>query len=415
VGIDLSGVGRGSDIEVRLMSGLVAPLNTLGSSNRTTSRRLNVVTLAPFFPSLEDPAQGCFIAEPLRRMSEYGIDSHVIAVNPFYRAGRRACEAKSEWRSYYAPPGNLGLVTSGALVAGALRRRVLEFHGLRPVDLIHAHAALPCGEAALMIAAELKVPCVVSVHGLDVYGDRQCGRWLGPWAKRLSLNVYRRVTRIVCISERVRQQLAADLQQKASVVYNSVDADMFSPGTGPASPGRVLCVGNLIATKDHALLLRAFAQVQKTLPHSDLEIIGDGPERVRLEELATALGIHSRVRFRGRLDRQAVARAMQDCAVFALPSRYEGLGCVYLEAMACAKPVIGCGGQGIDEIIQDGQNGMLVPAGDETTLAHRLLALLQNGSMRQQLGIAARQTVLQSCTLDHQAVGLADVYRECVA
>lgn len=397
------------------MSVLVAPLNTLGSSKRRTSRCLNVVTLAPFFPSLEDPAQGCFIAEPLRRMSEYGIDSHVIAVNPFYRAGRRAREAKSEWRSYCAPPGNLGLVTSGALLARAVRSRVLEVHGLKPVDLIHAHAALPCGQAALMIAAELRIPCVVSVHGLDAYGDRQCGRWLGPWAKRLSLNVYRRVTRIVCISERVRQQLAGDLRQKASVVYNGVDAEMFSPGTGPSSPGRVLSVGNLIATKDHALLLRAFAQVQKTLPHSELEIIGDGPDRARLEELAKALGIHSRTKFRGRQDRQAVARAMQDCAVFALPSRYEGLGCVYLEAMGCAKPVIGCAGQGIDEIIQDGQNGMLVPAGDVTALAHRLLALLQNGGMRQQLGIAARQTVLQSCTLDHHAVGLADVYRECVA
>jgi glycosyltransferase involved in cell wall biosynthesis len=106
---------------------------------------------------------------------------------------------------------------------------------------------------------------------------------------------------------------------------------------------------------------------------------------------------------------------MQNCAVFALPSRYEGLGCVYLEAMACAKPVIGCAGQGINEVIQDGQNGMLVPAGDESALSDRLLTLLQNAGMRSRLGIAARQTVLQSYTLDHQAGRLADIYRECLA
>jgi glycosyltransferase involved in cell wall biosynthesis len=376
---------------------------------------MNVLTVAPFFPSVHDPAQGCFIAEPIRRMSECGIESHVIAVTPFYRQLYRASEAKSEWISYYALPGNVGLVTSGSLLASALRSRVRELHKSQPIDLVHAHAALPCGEAALTVAAELKVPCVVSVHGLDVVADRQCGRWLGAMARRRSSDVYRRAKRIVCISERVRQQLSDELQAKAAVVYNGVDAEVFSAAPGTGSPFRILSVGNLIPTKDHALLLRAFARVQGALPQSELEIIGDGPERGRLERLARDLAIRSRVKFRGRQDRRTVAQAMQNCAVFALPSRYEGLGCVYLEAMACAKPVIGCAGQGINEVIQDGQNGMLVPAGDESTLSDRLRTLLQNAGMRSRLGIAARQTVLQSYTLDHQAGRLADIYRECLA
>ncbi len=395
------------------MSVLVAPLETLRSSRRRNSTQLNVLTLAPFFPSLEDPAQGCFFAEPIRRISGYGVDSHVIAVSPFYRRELRACEVKSEWKSYYAPPGNLGLVFSGTLLAGAVRGRVRELHHVQPLDLIHAHAALPCGQAALMIAAELNVPCVISVHGLDVYAERQCGRWLGGAAKRLSVGVYRQAKRIVCISERVRQQLPDDLRAKAAVIHNGVDEKLFSSAPEPSSSLRILSVGNLIPSKDHALLLRAFAQVQKTLPHTELEIIGEGPENVRLEELARTLGIHTRVTFRGRQDRQAVAQAMQNCAVFALPSRYEGLGCVYLEAMACGKPVIGCAGQGIDEIIQDGRNGMLIPAGDEIALAKRLLALLQDGPTRQRLGVAARQTILQSLTLEHQASKLADLYQEC--
>jgi glycosyltransferase involved in cell wall biosynthesis len=90
------------------------------------------------------------------------------------------------------------------------------------------------------------------------------------------------------------------------------------------------------------------------------------------------------------------------------------LGCVYLEAMACAKPVIGCAGQGIDEIIRDGHNGMLIPPSDEIALADRLLALLQDVALRQRLGSVARQTVLQSHTLHHQAGRLAEIYRECV-
>jgi glycosyltransferase involved in cell wall biosynthesis len=387
----------------------------LRSSEPRSSRQLNVLTLAPFFPSLEDPTQGCFIAEPIRRMSEHGVASHTIAVNPFYRGGRRVSEAGSESTTYYALPGNLGLVTSRALLARAVRARIRKLLRVQPLDLIHAHAALPCGQAALAIAVEFGLPYVVSVHGLDVFAERQCGRWLGGTAKRLCMDVYRRAAKIVCISEKVRQRLPEDLQAKASVVYNGVDADTFSPAPQPSLPMRILSVGNLIPTKDHALLLRAFARVHRTLPHSELEIIGDGPERPRLEELARDLGIYSRITFRGRQDRQTVALAMQNCGVFALPSRYEGLGCVYLEAMACAKPVIGCAGQGIDEVIQDGRNGMLIPAGDEVALADRLLTLLQDAALRQRLGVAARQTVLQSYTLDHQAGKLAQIYRECVA
>jgi len=91
------------------------------------------------------------------------------------------------------------------------------------------------------------------------------------------------------------------------------------------------------------------------------------------------------------------------------------LGCVYLEAMACARPVIGCTGQGIDEVIQDAHNGTLVPAGDEVALTERLLVLLKDDAMRQRLGSAARQTIMHSFTLDHQARGLADIYAECAA
>lgn len=415
MGLNFYGVGADPEIGVRLVSVLVAPLDALRSAELRSSRRLHGLTLAPFFPSVEDPAQGCFIAEPIRRITQHGIASHCIAVSPFYRGAHRVSESESEWAAYYAFPGNLGLVTSRALLALAIRGRVRRLHRLQPLDLIHAHGALPCGQAALTAAAEFKVPCIVSVHGLDVFAERQGGRWVGGVAKRLSVEVYRHATRIICISEKVRQQLPDDVRAKALVVYNGVDVEMFSPLPDPGSLVRILSVGNLIPTKGHALLLRAFARVQRALPSSELEIIGDGPERPRLEELARDLGVYSQIKFRVRQDRRTVARAMQNCAVFALPSGYEGLGCVYLEAMACAKPVIGCAGQGIDEVIQDGHNGMLIPAGDESALADRLLTLLQDVTFRQRLGKQARQTVLQSYTLDHQAGRLAEIYRECAA
>ena len=397
------------------MSALVAPLETLRLQVPHNSKRLNVLILTPFYPSLQDPAQGCFIAEPVRRMSHHGIESHVLAVNPFYRRPYQTCGAESEWKRYYALPGNVGLVTSGLVLARTLRRRIRELHRESPIDLIHAHAALPCGEAAVLLAAELQVPCVVTVHGLDVFADRQCGRWLGTWARRLSLRAYHRSQTIICISKKVQQHLPRDLHRKTRIVYNGVDATMFSPSPEQTFPPRILSVGNLIPTKDHGLLLRAFTRLRGPCPDAELEIIGDGPERARLEQLARSLGVSSRVTLRGRQGRQSVALAMKNCAVFVLPSRYEGLGCVYLEAMACAKPVVACTGQGIDEIVQDGCNGVLVRPGDENSLTTRLLQLLQDSPLRRQLGAAARETVLRRHTLDHQSHELSDIYRECIA
>jgi len=103
---------------------------------------------------------------------------------------------------------------------------------------------------------------------------------------------------------------------------------------------------------------------------------------------------------------------MRHCAVFALPSHYEGLGCVYLEAMACAKPAIGCHSQGISEIIDHGKNGFLVEPGSEAELSDLLAMLLRNGELRRRTGVCARESILQNHTLGHQAQQLAQVYRE---
>jgi len=379
-------------------------------------RQLRVLTLTPFYPSAKDPAQGCFIAEPAGRLSRFGIQNHVIAVNPFYRAAQQPCrdDVASEWRNFPSLPGNLGLGISGDLLGRALERRVRELHSSLPIGLIHAHAALPCGAAAMFLGRILNLPFVMSVHGLDVFAEKQAGRFLGSWTRRASMRVYREAKGVICISEKVRQELPEDLHEKTRVVYNGVNSEIFAPAGESATRLRILSVGNLIAIKGHAVLLRAFADVLTTIPNAELEIIGDGPERNNLVRLADTLGISSHVIFTGRQSRHAVAAAMQSCTVFALPSRYEGLGCVYLEAMACGKPAIGCLGQGIDEIIEDGSNGLLVPPGDTVALTESLKTLLRSAELRRRIGKAAQNTILQRLTLDHQAQQLAVLYLECV-
>lgn len=374
---------------------------------------LRILTITPFFPSLQDVSQGSFIADPIEKLVGIGIESHVIAVHPFYRSSKKPCVSGSEWKAYYCLPGNLGLVSSRSGLVATLWPRVEALQRASAFSVLHAHAALPCGEAAMVLAQRLNIPFVVSIHGLDVFSDRQAGR-LGFWTKQRTLQVYRTAARIVCISSCVWDALPKGAQSKACVIHNGVDPERFQPAEIDPTKLRILSVGNLIPTKGHALLLRAFARVRQQIPDCELEIIGDGPERGRLLALASELGILPRVSFRGRQDRHTVVEAMQKCAVFALPSRYEGLGCVYLEAMACGKPAIGCSGQGIEEIIVDSKNGCLIPPDDEAALTETLRRLLNDAALRRKLGFAARTTVLQKHTLEHQARQLRAMYEECL-
>jgi teichuronic acid biosynthesis glycosyltransferase TuaC len=379
-------------------------------------RPLRVLTLTPFYPSKQDPAQGCFVAEPLPYTGSLSVINAVIAVEPFYRQRLSALQSKvsSQWRSYFSLPGNFGLATAGSFLAAGISKTVRGLHRQNPFDLIHAHAALPCGHAAVALSRNLGIPFVVSVHGLDVYSTRQVGERWANWCHQKSAEVYRHAHTIICISDKVKQQLTSEMATKAVVIYNGVDPNVFRPAPEISPTLTVLSVGNLIPSKGHALLLRAFADVSSSVPNSRLEIIGDGCERERLVNLANELAISGRVNFIGRQSREGVAQAMRRCAVFALPSSYEGLGCVYLEAMASGMPAIGCREQGIDEIIEHGKNGLLISPGDRAELVESLLVLLQNDDFRRRMGSAARETVLEGYTLEHQAQRLARLYRECV-
>jgi len=310
------------------------------------------------------------------------------------------------------------LPTAGAFVFARIVGRLRELHQAQPIDLIHAHGPLPCGHAAMLLSGELNIPFVISVHGLDVFSTVQVRGWVGQWCRRISQHAYSASRRVICISERVREQVLEGMGRncRTSVVYNGVDPVMFSPGEEPPPNGPlILAVGNLLPIKGHELLVRAVASLAAEFPDLTLELIGHGTEQPRLQALAQQLQIAARVRFRGRQPRQDVVRAMRRCSVFALPSRYEGLGCVYLEAMSTGKPVIACRGQGIAEIIRHGSNGFLVGPENERELTLAMGMLLRDEALRRRLGLAARDTILERITLGHQAETLVRIYRECVA
>jgi teichuronic acid biosynthesis glycosyltransferase TuaC len=377
---------------------------------------LHVLTLTPFFPSDLDEVSGCFIAEPIKELKQFGVHSSVIAVAPFYYARKSPIPAApAEFVRYPQIPGTHGLSSAGKLLYARLLRRIQELHGVHPIDVIHAHAALPCGEAAAILARRLSIPFVVTVHGLDVFNTCFLDGVAAAWRRKVSVDVYSTARTVLCISGRVQEVLktgtAAEI--RSMVLYNGVDPDLFSPAAGSQDLDQeILVVGNLLRSKGQELVLKAFGNLRLAFPKLRCRIVGEGPDRSYLEGLAQNLGISERIHFAGLLRRSEVAAAMQRCSIFVLPSSNEGLGCVYLEAMSCGKPVIGCRGQGIDEVIKHGENGWLVPANSLEELMGGVATLLGSSELRARMGSMARETVLKSFTLSQQAQHLATIYRE---
>jgi teichuronic acid biosynthesis glycosyltransferase TuaC len=377
---------------------------------------IHVLTLTPFYPSDGNEGRGCFVAEPLEWTEVLEIKNTVYAVQPFYR-GRvhpGGSASPAHWIRFPSLPSGLGLPSSGAFLFARLVRKARELHGANPIDIIHAHGALPCGHAAALLSRALAVPFVVTVHGLDVFSTNQVRSLAGEWAERVSRLVYQSARSIICVSQRVRDQIIGGMPHtaNATVIHNGVDSELFCPTDGAAPSNTILSVGNLIPTKGHALLVHAFSQVSERFPQLVLEIVGEGPELSRLRKLVRNLTIAHKVHFLGHQNRRDVAHRMQACALFALPSSYEGLGCAYLEAMSSGKVVIGCSGQGIGDVVEHGVNGWLIQPGNVEEMISALSLLLSNTQTRCQLGRAGRETIVQNFTFEHQADQLNRVYRE---
>jgi glycosyltransferase involved in cell wall biosynthesis len=183
-----------------------------------------------------------------------------------------------------------------------------------------------------------------------------------------------------------------------SVISNIVFAAGRSNVSQSVSTPRIVAAGGLKRLKGHDVLLRALAIVAASRMKFELVLAGNGPEWTNLKRLAAELGLSEQVRFLGEVEDVSALLAGAQLAVH--PARSEGLSNAILEAMAEGLPVIATAVGGTPEIIQDGQNGLLVPPDEPDCLADAILRLLRDGELRARLGQAALQWVRRSCAED---------------
>ncbi|MGZ4415269.1 MAG: glycosyltransferase, partial [Gaiellaceae bacterium] len=175
---------------------------------------------------------------------------------------------------------------------------------------------------------------------------------------------------------------------------------------------RLISVGRLAAPKDWSTLLWALARLEPET-FSELVIVGDGPERERVEDELARRSLAGRVRLLG--ERDGVPSLLADADVFVLASRSEGLPLSVIEAMAAGLPVVASDVGGLRELVLESQTGVLVPSGDPAALADALRPLLRDRALRRRLGSAGRERAKGLFDLPRFQRAHLDLYRRELA
>jgi glycosyltransferase involved in cell wall biosynthesis len=278
----------------------------------------------------------------------------------------------------------------GYLLNALALRRLL--HELRP-DLLHAHYASGYGTLAMLARFH---PWMLSVWGADVY-DFPVRSRLHSW---LIVRNLRAADRLGSTSETMKRQVLR-LWPRAGpidVTPFGVDTERFRPAPRVQSRLVIGTVKTLTPKYGIDVLIRAFARLTASglRPDAHLLIVGDGPERPALEALAVASGVAPRVQFIGAVGHAQVPQWLQRMDIYVAASRddSESFGVAVLEASACAVPVVVSDAGGLPEVVQHQVSGLVVPRDDSVALADALATLVASPELRQRMGVAGRQRVI---------------------
>lgn len=295
--------------------------------------------------------------------------------------------------------------------------------------LIHTHFATD-GIWALPLMSRLKIPLILTCHGHDVTSSNRTNDdlvWLygeGIWPpvyRNFQKKLFRQAHTCIAVSNFIRSR-CIELgcpENKVIVQYIGVDVDHFLPEASICREPIVLFVGRLVKYKGCDDLIRAMAEVQSVMPELELVIIGDGEQRLALEQQSARL--LKRYRFLGVQSSAEVKtwmnRSLLMCAPSFLDQRgtCEGLPITILEAQAMQLPVISSIHAGIPEVIIPGETGFLIPEKDWKTLSQYILDLAKSPILRQKFAMAGRKRIEQEFNVKINTAKLECLYDQVLA
>ncbi|RKD23825.1 hypothetical protein BEP19_05190 [Ammoniphilus oxalaticus] len=288
-------------------------------------------------------------------------------------------------------------------------------------DIIHTHG-VKANFFSRLAARKLPIPLVTTIHSILRY-DYQ-----NQLAFFVASNMEKRTrglnNQFIAISRSIEDTLLFEgvPNEKISLVHHGIDFDLYASGQGDklreelALPKEAYLIGvvsRLVEAKGIEYVLQAMPTILRDQPSAHLVIVGAGPYEQTLKKMSVELSIQDHVHFLGF--RKDIPDCLHSFQCFVSGSLSEGLGLNVLEAMAASIPVVVTGVGGILDFVEDEVNGLLVPLRSSTDIAIKILTLMQNDQLAQQLTEQAVKRVKTDFSLDSMGRKTADVYQKIIS
>jgi len=374
-----------------------------------------------------DPERGSDQERPWRLIK--GLNARGIRVVVVARSVVRADELGSGV-TLRLLPGKFPSSPAGRLLDRArlyLHARNVALSEVRRGGVLAVHHYGPCSQWSPSFVPRLSVPLIYGPLPLDRNRMAQAEwlMWLAVPANSFAgasigfgldrsirplarLLFQRTIARVDAVTVEARANIPSQ-RPDAYVIPPGIDTDTFHPDEGTAVRGRILAVGPLLPRKGLDVLVRALALACPNAPELHVVLAGDGPERVRLQQLAAGLGVAERISFVGRVPRNHLPELYRSAVAACHPARSDTFPLAPIEAMACGIPVLVSDSGALPEMVNDPR--LVHPTNDAATLAGQLAWIVRDERSRLDLGEAARRRATTVYSWDRMCELYLALYR----
>ncbi len=273
------------------------------------------------------------------------------------------------------------------------------------IDIVHIHSPLtPFIKTSLPLITTIHTPMLADTHSIEVNNlrsliERLMGRFV---SYPIELKLLKRADMITTVANSVALELREYNinPNEVTVIGNGVDEKRFTPIKNKTDDKYILYTGRLAYRKGLFDLIECGKYVCTKYSDVNFIIVGDGMLRDKLQIKVKNLGLENRFIFKGHVPKNELINFYQNATLHVIPSHYEGLPTVLLEAMSCGLPVIATAVSGNLDVIENGKNGLLIPPKSPKEMANAISTLLEDSSRRHDLGKAARKTIEEKFTWD---------------
>lgn len=272
--------------------------------------------------------------------------------------------------------------------------RTLLREAQTPFDVTLAFFGVPCGFIAWLLKLQYELPYIVALRGSDVPGYSAKYAWLYPLLRPIIRMVWSGASAVVPNSaglEALAKQSAP--RQVFTIIENGVDTKRFVPDPTKRPAGEfIITPGASRVTERKGLkyLIEAVAQLVPRYTELRLKVMGDGSARPGLEAVVKEKGLDEKVVFLGLIPREQTAPYYQEASLFVLPSLNEGMSNAMLEALASGLPIVATPTGGTAELVEEGKNGIVVPAQSAQALADAIERFLTHKNLVPEYGAESR-------------------------